>query len=568
MADDDLPTGSPHVIRLPPDPEERRRGATRYLCAAAYLDEDFRRKVLQCVLQADRRAVAPSYSIDVVPVLRHAVAARRQALTRDAWMTVALVVALVIDFWPVLGLMGLLYAFAMAGRAMIRMTARQPAPALIGFVLAGGLGLVGLYALVRSFTAATFMDEPPIADRGRLLVAGLVLVVGTLAAGATYRLDRHRTLLASLTATTYRPDAAPSEPPEHHERLAYLDQAQQGNVTFYARAARSAPFVGCGRLQDSWSLAIPLRVEDESVASRTGPLTQETMYQQMRRALLVLADPSAPEADRIPGLTLQERLFVSGLLPVDHALIGPKHEPRTRISAEELRRFGERSDRNPAARYLSVRVGGWEGELDVTALLYFSVRGNTLYFEFLGAGMPAIRDAYRAADSAEPISGRIVTRHVLQALRSLFGELMAAPLNLVEPVFEAVQRGLDDRSEVRAVTGPTAFDYGAVTGVRELGADWGSAEFFHQLDTKRHLDVIARRCVDAIADILERHGYDVEEFRTRATVNIDNSMTIGSVNATNSAVAIGPAQASVGTPQPAGARGRSRGRGITTSRTH
>ena len=51
--------------------------ATRLLCAGTYLDPVFRRRVIEELVEHEERPVPPSLGIDVVPVLSHALRARR-----------------------------------------------------------------------------------------------------------------------------------------------------------------------------------------------------------------------------------------------------------------------------------------------------------------------------------------------------------------------------------------------------------------------------------------------------------------------------------------------------------
>ena len=64
---------------MPPQQSE----TTRYLCAAAYLDRSFADDVITKVLEEEHRAVAPSYGVDVVPVVRHCLTAERRRRLRD-----------------------------------------------------------------------------------------------------------------------------------------------------------------------------------------------------------------------------------------------------------------------------------------------------------------------------------------------------------------------------------------------------------------------------------------------------------------------------------------------------
>jgi hypothetical protein len=62
-------------------------GATRYLCAAAYRDRRFADWVIDEVLENELRATAPSYGVDVLPVIRHCVRARALRIIRNALLT-------------------------------------------------------------------------------------------------------------------------------------------------------------------------------------------------------------------------------------------------------------------------------------------------------------------------------------------------------------------------------------------------------------------------------------------------------------------------------------------------
>jgi hypothetical protein len=67
---------------MPSTPTQQSE-STRYLCAAAYLDRGFANQVITKVLEEEHRAVAPSYGVDVVPVVRHCLTAERRRRLRD-----------------------------------------------------------------------------------------------------------------------------------------------------------------------------------------------------------------------------------------------------------------------------------------------------------------------------------------------------------------------------------------------------------------------------------------------------------------------------------------------------
>ena len=75
------------VGALPPPTDrvekEHPVDVTRYLAAAAYLDETFRAEVLAQTMRQKHRFIAPSYGVDIGCVVRHCLASRRLSRRRS-----------------------------------------------------------------------------------------------------------------------------------------------------------------------------------------------------------------------------------------------------------------------------------------------------------------------------------------------------------------------------------------------------------------------------------------------------------------------------------------------------
>ncbi len=84
---------STRTERSAPPPPPPSTEASRYLCAAAYLDRRFADRVVDKVLRERHRAVAPSYGVDLHAVVRHCLAARRHRFARALVLTALLLVA-------------------------------------------------------------------------------------------------------------------------------------------------------------------------------------------------------------------------------------------------------------------------------------------------------------------------------------------------------------------------------------------------------------------------------------------------------------------------------------------
>lgn len=538
------------------------RSSTRYLCAGAYLDQDFRRQVLRDVLEQEHRAVAPSYSIDVVPIIKHCLAAQRRETVRDGLITVSILIALVLAFREVVGILTLLYSLLCYLRALRHLGQGN----LVGAAVQGVLGFI-LMTIGFSFVA---LSQAGIVGAGlsgvtgavgasgtRVVFALFVATVGTAAVLVWYQVSEHQIILDELTEDRFDPARAPAEPPEHRDRLDYLGQSQYGNVTIYSRATSRFPFVGSGWMTDGWSLAIPLVPEKAGEAGGDGggdggedggegpdatppqPLTIEALYRRVRRALVHLADPERPEAERIAGLSLQDRLFVMGLLPDSHELIDANRQPRSRISRHDMMRLAEH-ERNTATYFLTTRISGWRGELEVTVFLYFNIRGNMLYVEFIATSLPPLKATFHVIDTYERMSSNVVLRAMLVSALATPRALLNAPINLANPVIASIRHRLDVRAQVQQITSRIAFDYGAVSSVRAIGAEWQRENFFHTLDSNRYTSVVERRVIDAMGEVLGEFGYSTEYFQQRTNQIIDNRVfSINNSTFTDSPVAMG-----------------------------
>lgn len=556
---------------------EHTRQATRYLCVGAHLDPVFRTRLLRHILDKRHRAIAPSYGIDVVPVLRHALDAQRRLVARDVLILAILVVALFISFWQFLSLLLLVQSGRLLLAAIRSLDGNLPGAArkaILAVLLLWLSLMTGLTALSSAIggtdygSGSTSLQASLGASTARVLLSVALALLGTFGCLLSHRLIVHELILNELTSEGFDPERAPTEPSDQRDRIAYVQAAQSGNVTMYARSRESNPFVGSGQVQSgsSWSIALPLVPNadanddadddpDPPARSFTGPLTVSALYRAMRRALVSLSDPSRPPAERILGLSLQDRLFAVGLLPPRHELLDQGVEPVFRITRQQMLRLAEQ-ERNIATHFLTVRISGWNGELEVTIFLYFSIRGQMLYIEFLSAVLPPIKDAYHAVDSYERVGAKVAFQHGAGAILETPRALVDSPVRLLQPIAERVGGWLDLRSQLQDISNRVAYDYGAVGSVREFGAEWHRENMLHALDADRHIRVVERRVLDSIRDVLLEFGLRTEEFDQRSSSIIDNSIRIENSSFTNSAAAFGSGARASTDPSPSPSAGR------------
>ena len=79
-------------------------------------------------------------------------------------------------------------------------------------------------------------------------VAALLVI---WAAYLWHRVGVHQLITHRLTARTFDGARAPTAGPQHESRLAYVEEAQRGNLTVYSQGWAVRPFIGSGRVATS-----------------------------------------------------------------------------------------------------------------------------------------------------------------------------------------------------------------------------------------------------------------------------------------------------------------------------
>lgn len=539
-----------------------RSAATRYLCAAAHLDEAFRRRAIDELLFQPHRAVAPSFGVDIVPVLRHALLAHRRVLIRDGILTALWLFALFVipaAAWSI-WLFGLLvWAIVSVAGLRLRGTAASASPSrqvgcLAIFAVAAGVLIFGsllssvalgiVSPLSRVADLLSYGGYVPVAVIASLALNLLfpILMLATLFA---YRALVHTEIVDSLQPEPFARRPAPTAPRWAEERLSYLADAQSGNVTYVAETAQTSPFVGSGGIDFSVSFAVPLVRRPDT--NDLEALTATAVYQQLRTSIVGLGHPNTPPDRRYSLLRIQDRLYVSGRLrPESPFLTPPPARPRPRVEPGIVNMVtaGERGE---ARHYLVVRVATWSGEVETSILFYVAIRGDMLYLECTGTTLPPIAARYHDVDSYERFTPLVATKSLGKSVLDLVLVAPAAPLRLVSIGGQHLQR----RQLQNALKGEArrrlAFDYGSRLSLRELGT--GTESWFAATDAIEIQKVILRRAVAAVTAILDERGYDLAEFETRSNIIINNSTTnMRGATITGSNIATGSASTAVLSP--------------------
>ncbi|KOV63713.1 hypothetical protein [Streptomyces sp. MMG1121] len=476
-----LPAPPPEPTGPSPDrpPSDGTSDATRLLCAGTYLDPVYRATVIRELLTHRFRVVAPSYGYDAVPVLAHALAARRLHRARLA----------------VLGA-GLVVTFVLMGVGVLN--------AVAGWLTALWLVWVTAY-LRRVVTLQTLTARL----RGR-----------TDAAGRTSGFDgsypEHPLLTAELVAKIDR------------------EQTSDGSLVRYGGYK---PFVGAGEPVRRWSTAELLigapattfehqrvpGIPPAATASGREPKRKEVVAFTAEEITACVAErmtaqlrDQARRSERIDGLAVERSTFTTAVT--------------TRLGVREPERDdrdGHWADGYDAQRtYLCVRVGSWNQELVTTAFVGFDLKGNTLHTEFYSYVLAPIRASFHLVDRLPAaLDGRLLLRVAWHTLR---GTPEAALRAFVTRLADVLPRW-GNTTRIRVLQAPdtsefrlgryadTVLNRGALTSIREMATSAGFHVFFQETDTIKYTQIVERQLLQVVRDFLHEHNVDVAEHEARQT---------------------------------------------------
>jgi hypothetical protein len=304
-----------------------RSAATRYLCFAAQTDEDFAVAAVHALLRERQRHVAPSYGIDILPILRHCLRAQWRHTLRDLTLLLLLMTEAAICIRAAMS--------ALAPLRHVRLTTTA------GFFLNAG-AMKQLPSLLVSVVVP-------------LLLAGAVragdwawgrVVVGRRLVPRRFDPDSDRILLLPWT----------------RKRLRLIGREQYGHLTVYD-ASSPTPFVGAGPLiaRGSWSFALDLRRKAEDLLGSSPDVISFRpleLYDYVQEQVLALRDPGLGRAYVLPDLQVSDHLFVSGLTPPALLPLGDRMDGDA-PTPEELNRITDVPE-GLIRHFKCVRVESWE----------------------------------------------------------------------------------------------------------------------------------------------------------------------------------------------------------------
>lgn len=462
--------------------------ATRYLCAAAHIDERFARRAVAELLIDEHRAPAPSHGIDTIAVLRHCLAARGRRLYRDAAVCLVVVIALLLMLWQVVAwlvwLAGLTTALR-AARPRDAAAKRGPAAALAAF-----LGLVwvlaGLTALAMATTAADpyglrhawHLPGATGATALRWIAAPLGAAFCCWLVVLTERLATRHALTHRLRRDSFDPRRWLSpEPGWAQHALAELATRPAGDRRLITEP--DVPHAGSGAriLRRRWLL-------------ETGPADFDTVDLLDRVSeRLELASGALDPSGRLNLLRADDCAITTGPVLV------------TGRTADATLRLIPGTTAT-TRRYRRISVLGDAADVITTGYLTATAGAGLLHVDLQGHAIPPVDARYRISDRMPPNGPGVLLAEAQRALAELPWRITHAPAGLARTTLEPLRR-LHRRTVLdRAAQRGLRVAAGARTSLRELAAADLETHPWAFDDAHLYLAVIERRLREELGPLL------------------------------------------------------------------
>lgn len=461
--------------------DHRGSDATRYLCAAAYLDPQFRERALATVEKEPFKALGPNYGCDLGVVLTHCLRARRIARIRDVCLTV-----LLLAFLATPGLLGAL-----------------------GYVLSEPhyfsetLAWVVLCLTFALAVAVVFVE---------LFMVRFRILGGELSKAG---FSAHNSVA---------PAAMKCVPPE-------IARGRAHNVVVYGGFT---PFVGAGATIGGWSFALRTdkgREDIKGLPETPQPFDVAELYQR------VAADIEALD---LPNLRIQPRIYVDGRSVRADGRFLPKivGRPRHHLESGTLERL--RDQLGGSARwYQAVEITDWSGELVLTIFVRFQQLPKSLFVEANYALLtPFKKSFYRVDEEDCELRLGAIRDLVFQAALLTLWRWPTAPFRAAALAWQPVGSLAENGANARAIERNPGHNYGAETSLRESAADQSYRVYFQRLDKDMYLKTVEKQLLDALVEFLDEHGIDTSGLKERETTILNNGVMIsgGSLQAESLAV--------------------------------
>ncbi|AJC61108.1 hypothetical protein [Streptomyces sp. 769] len=516
-------TTSPPQTAAPP--EYGRSEATRLLCAGVYFDGQFRHRVIQELVEHEERPIAPSLGYDALPVLAHALRARRRETATGLVLLAVWAVFVGLDLADIgsqsllpipwflaYGAVCFVSWFARGTRSSLftlqrsvikeatrgRLKAVLPVLPFAIAVVYWALVLLSLFRGADAWIAVVFpiLLVPPVWAYRTHVVSVMRHQLSRDAFAKGWRAD--------LPATEQFRRIGAAIAREQHARLAIYDPFR--------------PFVGAGEPYKPWSVAMELKhkswsappeageagappppvsfVKRES-ASEAAPLTGREVVELIKPRLAALRNSAAATSrDRLRALEVDELVYLPVGLPRDQVDYDPE------VIREHLdRAIGEGAEAR--RHFLRVRVGAWDEQVAICLLVRIHTQGGMLVLEVAPHVLTPVRPEFKSVDVLAAHGGDGPLRDGVRGVLTSPSAGFAAGIAMCQTALSLFRTWL--------MMPQYALPDAPAASVRELGSV-KEISLFQEMDLSRYVKTLQDRIANGVQEALRNKGYETGVF--------------------------------------------------------
>lgn len=494
---------------------------TRYLSAAAYIDDEFSQFVLDHILDDEIHDGGETYGINVLPLARWAKASQARMLLRD-------IAIIIVPFITWLGGTQLLFS---------------------PFPFPNKLLLYMLFSL--AFFIISFFLFRKVITTWVIRRDWLSLVIGLLTAPLTsswlffgwiiilieefycyFGTQAHQLLRGQFQAEK----GGTPLTPEEEALLTRRFPLKERNIIAYSGYS---PFAGAGYLIRKWSFVVDTDKKVDS-AKAVDAITATELYQEMAKNIQQL---------NLPRLSIGDKLYAHGseLRSRKWILPDPYAPPITNVESVENDHFDPISHFKEAPEetlryYQCVKVVSWKGNLTLSLLLRVHLVGKNLFVEANYCLLPPLKEHFYDID----IIGANFTSDRAWALiksswqQDVFSSIIRTPLRLSRRMQRSLRYESRRPALRKEIQANNVFNYGTETSIRRFASADATNLHFQWTDAWMQLQFIEAEVLKSITTFLEEHNIDTGQFLEDRRTIINSGTVLNGGTFTADAMSFGP----------------------------
>lgn len=527
-------TTAPVPVTPAPAPQPERT-VDETLCAAVYLQHGLAEYVLRMVHHGQPAAWAPSTSLDVLALVRHAAVVYRTRRRRDILLCLLVAVAVAVPAVQAGGYLGPVAGLVVAAALALvwgyrAYTRRREQPETGRLRVPNARWILGLLVLAAAGVLALVLEPRLWITVGAVLGA---MVLAWFAAVGELLWAQHRAR-AILSYPGAPRDLAPALDAAVEERIARLGTA---NVIPYNAVRAKFPFVGNGFRVRPWSVDIDVMrgaTGDDGKEKVPEPVDIVEMHEYLSARFGGEATADTNGARRV---NTGHRLYVDGTrIPWGSDLLaGDPPLPRERVEWPDLAERLRHPEHTDFQRvYFWIEEVGRHGEIAVALFVRPHLDGPHLSVEMVPHVVPPLKK-----DIEEVVAG--LPTHALDRLTvavrvgtRIAPELaVRGPVECAREVWRVVRLRHWRRLWRRAARRRRPYDFGAILSLREGVSVTSPKRLSHFVtsDLARINTYLQGRVLACVKEYLDGLGVDTEPLddSLKKTVNNVQNWNIGDV---------------------------------------